>query len=109
MEHAPGPPAAGAALGVAADRPLVVEEVDGLLQHRFRKPQLGMGIAEVVHQRRGVAVALEQALENPAHGKLQPQVLNGRLLEEGANGRQTGRPRRARGSHHNKHQALGTC
>ena len=59
VEHAPGPPAAGAALGVGADRSLVVEEMDGLLQHRFGEPQLGMGIAEVMHQRRGVAVMHE--------------------------------------------------
>jgi hypothetical protein len=59
MKHAPWSPATRAPLGVAADGSLVVEEMDGLLQHRFGEPQLGMGIAEVMHQRRGVAVMHE--------------------------------------------------
>jgi hypothetical protein len=36
VQHAPGPAPTGAALAVAADRPLVIQEMDRLLQHRFR-------------------------------------------------------------------------
>jgi len=59
MQHAARPPPTRTALGVAADGALVIQEVNGLLEHRFRKPELGVGIAEVVHQRGGVAVAIE--------------------------------------------------
>ena len=59
VKHAPRPTTTGAPLGIGADGSLVVEEMDGLLQHRFGEPQLGMSIAEVMHQRRGVAVMHE--------------------------------------------------
>jgi hypothetical protein len=90
MEHAAGAATAGATLGVTADRPLLIQKADRLLQHRFRKPQLGMGVTEVVHQGGGIAVSVEQALQDPAHGQLQPEVLNRRLSKEGPDGLQTG-------------------
>jgi hypothetical protein len=88
MEHAAGAATTGAALGVTADRPLLIQKADGLLQHRFREPQLGMGVAEVMHQGGGVAVAVEQALQDPAHGQLQAQMLDRRLIEKGTDGLQ---------------------
>ena len=90
VKHAAGAATAGAALGITADRPLLIQKADGLLQHRFREPQLGMGVAEVMHQSGGIAVAVEQALQDPAHGQLQPQVLDRRLIEEGPDGLQAG-------------------
>jgi hypothetical protein len=45
VQHSPRPTSTGAALAVAADRPLVIEEMDRLLQHRFRQPQLRVRIA----------------------------------------------------------------
>ena len=59
MQHAPGPAPAGATLGVTADRPLVIQKVNRLLENRFREPQLGMSITEVMHQSRWVAVVIE--------------------------------------------------
>jgi hypothetical protein len=35
MKHAARPPAARTALGIAADGALMIQEVDGLLKHRF--------------------------------------------------------------------------
>jgi hypothetical protein len=85
MQHAARAPAAGATLGIAADGAVLVEETQGLLQHGLRKAQLGVRLAEAMHQGGGIAVLLEQALEDPAHRQLQTQVLNRRLLKEGAN------------------------
>ena len=99
VQHPPRPAAAGAALGVTADRTLLIEKGDRLLQHRFRKAQLGVGVAEVVHQRRGIAVAIEQALQDPADRQLQAQVLDRRLLEEGVDHSQAGTGRGAARSH----------
>jgi hypothetical protein len=105
VEHAARPPPTGAALAVGADRPLVIEEVNRLLQHRFREPQLGVGVAEVVHQGGGVAVVIEQALENPAHRQLQPQVLNGGLLKKGSDRSKARQLRKTGRSHHNSQAA----
>jgi len=90
MQHAPGPAPAGATLGVTADSPLVIQKVNRLLEHRFREPQLGMSIAEVMHQSRWVAVVIEQAFENPAHRQFQTQVLNRGLIKKSANGLEAG-------------------
>lgn len=100
MQHAPWPPAARATLGIAADRSLLIEKGDRLLQHRLGEPQLGVGRTEVVHQSCGVRIGLKQALQDPAHGELEPQVLNRRLIKEGANGLQAGSDRPRAGSDH---------
>ena len=83
MQHAARTAAAGAALGVAADGAVLVEEAEGLLQHGLREAQLGVGLRQPVHQGGGVAVLLQEALEDPAHRQLQAQVLNRRLIKEG--------------------------
>jgi hypothetical protein len=106
MQHPPWSPPTGAALRIAADRSVLIEKTQGLLQHGFRETQLGVGIAEVVHQRRGVAVTLEQTLQNPAHGQLQSQMLNGGLLKKGLDTPQTGGPLNTAGSH--QRQTPGT-
>jgi len=85
VQHAARPAAAGAALGIAADGTVLVEEAEGLLQHRFRKAQLGVGLRQPVHQGGGIAVLLEQALQDPAHRQLQAEMLNRRLFKEGTN------------------------
>ena len=66
MQHAAGAPSAGAALGVAVQHFLLLEEVDGLMQHRFGQSQLGMVTLKALKQSRGVAVVLQQAVKNPA-------------------------------------------
>ena len=109
VQHAARPATAGAALGIAADRPLLVEKTDGLLQHGFREPQLGVNITEIVHQGGGVAVAIEQALQNPAHSQLQPQMLNRRLLKECADGLQARDLLAGSGSHHHNTSCAPLC
>jgi hypothetical protein len=99
VQHPPRPAATGATLGVTADRPLVRQKADRLLQHRFREAQPRMLIAEIVHQSRGVTVALEQPLQDPANGQLQPEMLNGRALEKQTNSLQTRGFRNAQRSH----------
>ena len=37
VQHAPGPAPAGTALGIGADRLLLIEEGDRLVQHGFRE------------------------------------------------------------------------
>ena len=90
VQHPPRPTAAGAALGVAAEGALLVEEAESLLQHGFREAQLGVRRGQIVHQGRGVAVGLQQALEDPAHRQLQAEVLDGGLQEEGPDRLQAG-------------------
>ena len=89
MQHPPRPTAAGAALRITADRALLIEKAQGLLQHRFRQAELGMGVAEVVHQGGGIAVALQQAIQDPAHGQFKTEVLNGGLLKKGTDASKT--------------------
>ena len=89
VEHAPGPATTGAALGVAGDGALLIEETQGLLQHRFREAQLGMGAAQIVHQRRCIGIGLQQALQHPTHRQLKAEMLNGGTLKKGTNGAQT--------------------
>jgi len=85
MQHAARTAAAGAALGVAADGAVLVEKAQGLLQHGLREAQLGVGLRQPVHQGGGIAVLLEQALQDPAHRQLQAEMLNRRLFKEGTN------------------------
>lgn len=82
VQHAPGPAAAGTALGIGADRLLQIKKGDRLVQHRFRKAQLGMVDAELLHQGRGVAVGFEQAIQHPADRQFQAEMQQGRLLKE---------------------------
>jgi hypothetical protein len=89
VEHAPGPATTGAALGVAGDGALLIEETQCLLQHRFREAQLGMGAAQIVHQRRWIGIGLQQALQHPTHRQLKAEMLNGGTLKKGTNGAQT--------------------
>ena len=106
MQHPARPAPTGAALRVAADRSVLVEKTERLLQHRFRQTQLGVGVAEVMHQRGGVAVALKQALQHPAHGQLKPQMLNGGLLKKSLDAPQAGGALNTAGSH--QRQTPGT-
>jgi len=69
------------------------------LQHGFGETQLRVGAAQIVGQRRGVAVAVEQALQNPAHRQLQAEVLDRGLLEEGPDGLETGTTGQTTGTH----------
>jgi hypothetical protein len=48
-----------------------------------------MGVAEVVHQGGGIAVALQQAIQDPAHGQFKTEVLNGGLLKKGTDASKT--------------------
>ncbi len=82
VQHAPGSAAAGATLGIGADRLLLIEKGDGLVQHGFREAQLGMVDAELLHQRGGIAVGLEQPIQHPADRQLQAEMHQGWLLEE---------------------------
>ena len=99
MQHAPRPAATGAALRIAADHPLLIQEAEGLLQHGLRQPQMGVKATEIVHQRRGVAISLQQAFKNPADRELQPKVLQMRLLKEDPDGLQARWCGRAAGCH----------
>ena len=99
VKHAPRPTAAGATLRVAGDRALMIKEAESLLQHRFREAQAGVRPAEIVHQRRGIAVGIQEALEDPAHRQLKAKVLDRRLLEKGANRLKAGLRRQGTGSH----------
>ena len=91
VQHAARTAAAGAALGIAADGTVLVEEAEGLLQHRFRKAQLGVGLRQPVHQSGGIAVLLQEALQDPAHRQLEAQVLNRGLVKKGPDAPQAGR------------------
>jgi len=108
VEHAPRPATAGAALGVTADGTLLIQEAQGLLQHRFREAQAGMSPAEVVHQCGGIAVGLQQPFQDPAHRQLQAQVLDRRLLKEGADRLKAGLRRQGMGSHRSRGAAVLT-
>jgi hypothetical protein len=99
MQHAPRPTATGTALRIAADHRLLIQETEGLLQHGLREAQMGVEATEIVHQRRGVAVRLQQAFKNPADRQLQAKVLQVRLLKEDPDGIQTRWCGRAAGCH----------
>ena len=88
VQHAAGPAAAGTALGIGTDRLLVIEEGDRLVQHGFREAQLGMGLAQLLHQGGGIAVGFEQAIQHPADRQLQAEMQQRRLVEEVVNGLQ---------------------
>ncbi|MEY3930110.1 MAG: hypothetical protein RLZZ516_1820 [Cyanobacteriota bacterium] len=60
---------------------------------------MGVEATEIVHQRRGVAVRLQQAFKNPADRQLQAKVLQVRLLKEDPDGIQTRWCGRAAGCH----------
>jgi hypothetical protein len=92
VQHPARTAAARAALGITADGAFLIQKAEGLLQHGFRQAQLGMAVAEVVHQGSGIAVAREQTLKNPAHSQLQAEVLHRGLLKESPNGPQAGGP-----------------
>ena len=81
VQHAPRPSAARAALGVTADRALLLKELQGLLQHGFRKPQLGLLPDQFLQESGGVVVVFEQALEDPADSQLEIEELRRRLME----------------------------
>ncbi|MEY2644864.1 MAG: hypothetical protein RLZZ611_1513 [Cyanobacteriota bacterium] len=106
VQHAPRPAATGTALGIAADHALLIKKTDGLLQNSFGEAQVGMGAREVMHQRRRIAVGLQQALQNPANRQLQTEVLQRRLFEEGPDCLQTGRRRQTAGGHRSKRTGL---
>ena len=99
VQHAPRTAATGAALGVAGDRPLLIQEPDGLLQHRFRQTQLRMGGAEIVHQGRGIGISLQQTLQHPTHRQLQAEVLNGGAFKKSTDGAQARAALQMTGSH----------
>ena len=82
VQHAAGPAAAGTALGIGTDRFLLIEKGDRLVQHGFREAQLGMGLAQLLHQGGGIAVGFEQAIQHPADRQLQAEMHQGWLLEE---------------------------
>ena len=102
VQHPPRATATGAALGVGADGALLIEEAERLLQNGFRETQLRVHRGEIVHQRRGVAVRLQQALKDPAHRQLQTEVLDGGLNEESLDRLQTGLHRQTAGWHRNR-------
>jgi len=89
VQHPPRATATGAALGVAIDRPVLIQKTKGLLQDGLRQPQLGMGDREVLHQSRRIGIGLQQTLQNPADRQLQTQVLNRGTLKKGPNRLQT--------------------
>jgi hypothetical protein len=60
----------------------LIEKGDRLVQHGFREAQLGMVVAELLHQGRGIAVGFEQAVQHPADRQFQAEVDQGRLVEE---------------------------
>ena len=110
VQHAPRPTATGTTLGIAADHALLIQETDGLLQNGFGKAEMGMGAREVMHQRRRVAVGLQQTLQDPANRQFQTEMLQRRLFEEGPDCLQTGRRRQTAGGHRSsKNKALGIC
>jgi len=86
VEHAPGPAAAGTALGIGADRLLVIEEGDRLVQHGFREAQLGMVLAQLLQQGGGITVGFEQAIKHPADRQFQAEMDQGGLVEEAVDG-----------------------
>jgi len=102
VQHAARPTPAGAALGVAGDRPFLIEKTQGLLQHRLREPQLRMDIAEVMHQGRGIGIGLQQALKHPTNGQLQAEMLNSGTFKKGTNRAQAGACLQMAGSHWTK-------
>ena len=81
MQHAPGPSATRAALGVTADRTLLLKELQGLLQDGFRKPQLWLLPDQFLQECGWVVVVFEQALEDPADSQFQVEELRRRLME----------------------------
>ena len=81
MQHPPWTAPARAALGVGADRTLLLEKIEGLLQHGFGKPQLGFVPVQLLQQSGGIVVVFEQAFQNPADGQFQVEELRRRLTE----------------------------
>ena len=100
MQHPPRAAAAGATLGVAADRSLLVEKGQGLLQDGLGEAQLGMGVTEIVHQCRGIAVGHQQPLQDPADRQLQTEVLDRGLGKKGMDGLQARANGKTTGTHH---------
>ncbi len=86
VQHAPGPASAGAALGIEADRLLVIQEGDRLVQHGFGEAQLGMVLAQLLQQGGGVGVGFEQAIEHPADRQFQAEMDQGWVVEEPVDG-----------------------
>jgi hypothetical protein len=86
VQHAPRPAPARAALGIGADRLLLVEKVIAWCSTGFRKAQLGMVVAELLHQGRGIAVGFKQAIQYPADRQFQAEMDQGQLVEELVNG-----------------------
>ena len=74
--------AAGTALGIGTDRFLLIEKGDRLVQHGFREAQLGMGLAQLLHQGGGIAVGFEQPIQHPADRQFLGEMHQGRLVEE---------------------------
>ena len=81
MQHPPRTSPAWTTLGVGADRTLLLEKIQGLLQHGFREPQLGLVPVQLLQQSGGIVVVLEKAFQNPADGQLQVEELRRRLTE----------------------------
>ena len=81
VKHASGTTAAGAALGVRADRSLLLQKFQGLLQNGLRKPQLRLFTGELLQEAGGIVVVLQEAFQDPADRKLKIEELWWRLPE----------------------------
>ena len=99
MQHAPRPATAWAALGVSADRTLLFQEFQSLLENGFGQPQLRLFAGQLLEQARGVVVVLQKTFEHPADREFEIKELRWWLTEILFDIRKTGAGGLASGEH----------